>query len=1063
MEQGFVRWGKVAVLLLAGILLVLVSWGGVFAAEGNVSVTMTNPTNGTVLGGIQTFNATSVTGVNITWRYYDSGYVTVCYNTSSTTSFYNESCNLSGISDGSYNFSAWANLTSINESWSDNVTLIVDNTGPNIDFAPNNPSQSNWTNSSSVTFNVTITDDNPNVCKFQMNHSSWASAVNYTNTSSGGSCSYYFDNLGDGNWTYAAWADDDASNHNSTETRWIVVETEAPSVTVHTPGSTNQSSLPVLFNFTVVDEVALTTNCTVWFNGSQVYNNDSVLNNTPTEFNVMGLGKGEQAWEINCSDANYTYVSGNTTFGMYPNVAIEDFWWSRLPDNNTAPGDAINATVLINLTGSFNLTDNVSVRVRIGNSTWYNYTAWQNVTNTTLTTDNNSTLVNFQGITVPYPGNFTLNASITLYEPEAGDSSDNRAAAYVYAGYIVELVNVCYDGTCTYNNVNEASVPPGENITVNVSVQYPNGAYVTGLGSEDFKIYNKEGSAPSTIPWTNSSMGTVEDGGATGHYKFNFQVSEPEWYTSSSTYNYLNLPNDPGKYTLYINVTNGNYRNPAYPTDYAYYNTSAPYLTISYSIPDEVQDLESDDYTYKSADFNITISNADGTEDIKNIHIEEEESEGVLYFDFIDCGDDYNNISSITAGSTFTDCKIRIKTNAVGDDEWTNVTAIGYDDEGNMYYYSLKRTFDIEDSDADSDDGDGSTSGTTSSGGDDFNFAVSITDYPSKVYAYPGGSNKTNVTVKNSGDTVLVGKLKVTASGVIDSTTITPVSYSLSPGSSWNFTIDFTLASDVEVGEYTGIFTAYMSTDADTNDAKTFKVVVLATEELAEQINASCQNKTAMVEAMFTRFGLINPAAVNDSNYTAVKNLMDALNSTFVALLAAVDAEDWTSANTLLSTLQADMDNAETALAGLELEQTMAWGGSWSGIWFWVIIVVVMVIVVGFVAYLFYPQKKGLGFAPPTQKRGFLDRLKGGFSSAKTKTKGMKVPKIKKKEPEPETQPRYIEGYEKHGQGEFQYKKSGVKGIVKKIKDKFKKKKPQKDMSEFFSSSDKTERIVSDY
>jgi len=1053
MELGFVRGGKLAVLLLAGLLLILVSQGGVFAAGGNLTVTMTGPANGSFVSGIETFTATSVTGVNMTWRYYDSGYFTVCFNTSSTTSFYNESCDLSGISDGTYNFSAWANLTADNESWSDNVTLIVDNTDPNIDFAPNNPSQSNWTNSGTVTLNVTITDDNPSICIFELNHSAWATAVNYTNTTSGGSCSYYFSGLPDGNWTYTAWANDSASNYNSTETRWVVVETEYPSVTVHTPGSTNLSSLPVIFNFTVVDEVESNFTCHVWFNGSLV-NTSYPLNNTPTEFNVVGLGKGDQTWEINCSDANYTYASGNTTFGLYPNVAIEDFWWSHYPDNNTAVGDDINVTVLVNLTGSFNLTDNFTVGIRLDSGTWY----YQNVSNSMLTTESPSLPLTFiDNITVTTAGNHTLSAQLTLYEPE-GDSFGNTATTYVYAGYIVELINVCYDGTCTYNNVNEAPVPPGENVTVNVSVQYPNGSYVTsGLSSVNFKVYNRKdsGSVPYNPTWTNSSMGTVQGGGATGHYQFNYTIPDLVWGS-----NYHNLADAPGRYYLYMNVTSGNYVNPA-SLDYAFYNISAGYLTISYSIPSDVADLEGEDY--KVAYLNITVSNQYGTAGLQQIQLAEDESDGIESFQFgtydgsPDCVT--ANITTLAGGSTHTLCRMRIKTSSTGDDQWTNVTAVGRDANNNLYYYSLKRTFDIEDSYT-SGDTDPGTTGGTPSGGDDFDFAVSITSYPSKVYAYPGGGNRTNVTVKNSGDTVLVAKLKVTASGIIDSTTITPVSYSLSPGSSWNFTVDFTLASDAEVGEYTGIFTAYMSTDADTNDAKTFKVVVLATEELAEQINASCRNKTAMVEAMFARFRLINPAAVNDSNYTVVKNLMDALNSTFNALLAAVDAEDWTTANTILPTLQADIDNAETALADLELEQTMAWGGSWSGIWFWVIIVVVMVIVVGFVAYLFYPQKKGLGFGPPMQKRGFLDGLKARFSSA-SKIKGkVKTPKIgKKKEPEPEGPPRYIEGYEKHAR-DFQYKKPG--GIIKKIKDKFKKKKPQKDMSEFFSS-DSTERIVSDY
>jgi len=834
-------------------------------------------------------------------------------------------------------------------------------------------------------------------------------------------------------------------------------------VTVHTPGSTSLSSVPVLFNFTVVDEVVSNFTCYTWFNGSLV-NTSYPLNNTPTEFSLPALGRGDQTWEINCSDSNYTSASGNTTFGLYPDAVSENLWWSHSSNNNTAIGDTINVSVLINLTGNFNLTDNVTVSIRLDSGTWYS----ENVTNDTLTTEDNNLVVNFiDNITVSTVGNHTLTAQVILYETQA-DSSNNIATTHVYTGYIVELANTCYDEDCSFNNTNgnEALTQPGENVTINASVKYPNSTtgdehYVIGLLATNFKIYNYRDGATKTITWTNTSMSGFKTGGAPGHYYFNYTVPDFVWGA-----NYHNLAAAPGRYYLYMNVTNGNYVNPN--NEYAFYNISAGYLTISYTIPSAVKDLEGE--SYKTAYFNLTVSNLYGTVDLQEIQFTEAESDGIEAFSFgeYDGGPDCDNvnITTLAGGSSHTTCRLRIKTTSTGDDEWTNITAIGYDANGNMYYYSLKKTFDIDDSSGDSDP-DTSSGGTPGTTGDDLGFEISITDYPAKVYAFPGGSNTTNVTVKNTGDTILVAKLKVSASDIIDSATITPVSKSLSPGDSWVFTVDFTLKDTADVGEYTTIFTAYMSTDSDINSAKSFKMAILATEELAVEINETYKNKSAIVEELFSRFNIINPTVFNDSgNYTTVQDFIDKLNSTFIALKAAVDAGDWTTANTLLSTLQADIGNTESALTDLELEYLTVAGGNWSGIWFWLIIVIVMVIVVGFVAYLFYPQKKGLGFAPPTQKPGFLESLKGMFNSVKGKAKDVKPPKISRKEPEPiKSPPRYIEGYEKHtGGGEFEFKQSGgVKGIVNKIKKKFKKKKSQKDMSEFFSSSNKTDRIISGY
>jgi len=201
MELGFNRGRKLILFSLLGILFIFAS--PVFAATGNIDVTIVS-TNGSFISGTVGFTSvTNTSAGNVTWQYHNgSQWVDICTNTTYGTSFSNTSCDVSAIPEFYYNFSAVANLTDDNESRSDYLNLTVDNNEPNVDFASNSPTQSNWTNTGAVTFNVTIADNNTDSCIFELNYTMWASAVNYTNTSSSGSCSYYFSDLTDGNWTY---------------------------------------------------------------------------------------------------------------------------------------------------------------------------------------------------------------------------------------------------------------------------------------------------------------------------------------------------------------------------------------------------------------------------------------------------------------------------------------------------------------------------------------------------------------------------------------------------------------------------------------------------------------------------------------------------------------------------------------------------------------------------------------------------------------------------------------------------------------------------------------------
>jgi hypothetical protein len=114
----------------------------------------------------------------------------------------------------------------------------------------------------------------------------------------------------------------------------------------------------------------------------------------------------------------------------------------------------------------------------------------------------------------------------------------------------------------------------------------------------------------------------------------------------------------------------------------------------------------------------------------------------------------------------------------------------------------------------------------------------------------------------------------------------------------------------------------------------------------------------------------------NDSVLAPLQILVNAANSTLLEIKAAMESDDYVSAQSLISQVNASISNAKSEMDDAQLSGSPILGFT-QGIWFWVAIVVIIVFVLGFFVYMFYPTKTGghgyqpeKGFTHPTASKG---------------------------------------------------------------------------------------------
>ena len=248
---------------------------------------------------------------------------------------------------------------------------------------------------------------------------------------------------------------------------------------------------------------------------------------------------------------------------------------------------------------------------------------------------------------------------------------------------------------------------------------------------------------------------------------------------------------------------------------------------------------------------------------------------------------------------------------------------------------------------------------------------INITDYTTeKIYVLQGGSNSTKVTAKNTGGYSYTAKLEANSTVAGFNASITPTSYTLSPGNSGIFTVDFGVPASAEIGYYAMTVKAYASDNASVYDTKDITIGVEPLEQTKEQVNQTYDNIKTLFASVATLFNQLAPKT-DDANYTLA-------NRTYYRLLNMLqDIENNIKLGNYLEA-RSLMDEANSSITTFrqQVEQLSAAGGllsflGGSNILTLVAILVVVIVIGGFLAYLLLPPKKG--YHPVT---GYLPKEK---------------------------------------------------------------------------------------
>lgn len=355
------------------------------------------------------YNVTNVTLINITKEYGAGNYSVIA---SFITNLSNMTTNASN-----YTWTCLAKDFSNNNAWASekNYTAAFDDTSPFIDFGLGTNAtylniSRNW-----IYANVTLNDTFFAYVNYSLyNSSGLANQTSYLTTVS----TMNWTNLADGRYYYVVNVTDKAGNTNSTEIRYITLDTNATVATPNTPANDSYKS-----NATQNLTVNLTD--TLGIKNATLY----VYNSSGDEFNTTTTNFASSVYQI--------------TLGTVVNLVQDFYTWfykvfdwagtETLSENRTIRTDTTKPLITFNFPASWaNYSArvfNVSLRI---NETYYYYTNISiynisgNIVNTTSNwtngTSGNSTID--ASFTVPHDGIFTINA--TTYDNATNSNTTSR-------------------------------------------------------------------------------------------------------------------------------------------------------------------------------------------------------------------------------------------------------------------------------------------------------------------------------------------------------------------------------------------------------------------------------------------------------------------------------------------------------------------------------------------------------------------------------------------------------------------------------------------------------------
>jgi hypothetical protein len=229
--------------------------------------------------------------------------------------------NWTGLPDGVYSINATASDSADNINRTETRVITIDTVNPEIQFVNPSENTTNYTNVAYIEANVSASDANfANLTLTVYDATGMAVRQNVT-----GSTGLYanYTGLVDGVYYWNVTAYDTVGKYNYTETRNVTIDTQAPTVTLYTPGDEDvrgPAPAGVFTSFKATDAVAQVMPCTVYtYNATGLYNatSISVLNSTKWNATYIYGDVGDYSWYVNCTD-----WAGNVGTSMTRTFAI---------------------------------------------------------------------------------------------------------------------------------------------------------------------------------------------------------------------------------------------------------------------------------------------------------------------------------------------------------------------------------------------------------------------------------------------------------------------------------------------------------------------------------------------------------------------------------------------------------------------------------------------------------------------------------------------------------------------------------------------------------------------
>jgi hypothetical protein len=235
-----------------------------------------------------------------------------------------------------------------------------------------------------------------------------------------------------GVYGWCIYANDSDGLWNVTGIQIIIVQNRAPQIALHEPENNTQfnNTQDINFNFTATDDQNTILSCSIYLDDTLNQTNNSVQNNTLTNFLITGISYGQHSWYINCTDGSSSNVSEIRYFSIndtLPPIITLNFPPQQYSTSSTSINfnwtaiDNADASLLCNLTidGNVNASNIGSQNNSATNYTVtgfanglhsWNVTCWDNASNINTSETRNFT-VDIQAPSIYYNPNTDANGT----------------------------------------------------------------------------------------------------------------------------------------------------------------------------------------------------------------------------------------------------------------------------------------------------------------------------------------------------------------------------------------------------------------------------------------------------------------------------------------------------------------------------------------------------------------------------------------------------------------------------------------------------------------------------